>query len=447
MVRLGGWSPSYVLRMIRSDSQTSIVPTLHLNSAVCCVHAAPTASSSFYPAFLMCHPPRTDLLLCSIDTVAAVEMSGSPVLLSVDLVSVWASFLPVSDLFRASSVCSTFSSLLSNDRVWSPLLSSALALSTLPGPPPPLSPARLLFVPVPPTALASRLCREALSDHIRAVAVANGRRVSSSTSVTVIAIRRLPSSLQYHMRAAVRAMKSAGRAMLSEGADQMDCRCYELEWLAEKREWRVVEVGEAGSGCSVINTVDEASDSTDGSWEAVSDSWDDDTWQSVAELAEQLGSSDVCKQQYIRTFACSCHPQYRCDVLLAPQPPLPAPSPAADASPGLFNENHSSLLSYPALSPVPVCRTCRSSVAYWMSSQMTAYQTLRPPVQMRCVVRVNADEWDVCYGLYQHAVFLYKRIQMRWRYDRFNSGGSWQAVRVYRAHSGGYCNQLPANVE
>ena len=157
---------------------------------------------------------------------ASARMSASAVLSNFDLVSVWAAYLSISDLFRASCVSSTFCSLLSSDRVWSPLLSSALALSTVPPPPPSQTPLPLLSVPVPPTAIASRLCRDALTAHLREVAALNGRRKSSCPAVTVIAIRRLPSSLSYHMRAALRSVGST--ANLSAGADQIDCRSYEL---------------------------------------------------------------------------------------------------------------------------------------------------------------------------------------------------------------------------
>ena len=376
-------------------------------------------------------------------------MSVLAVLSNLDLVSVLAAYLPISDLFRASSVSTTLCSLLSNDRVWLPLLSAALALSTVA----PVSPSCLplpLSVPIPPTVTASRLCREGLFAHLRAVAAAHGHRtVSASTTATIIAIRRQPGSLSYHMRAALQGGSSAKR--VGEALNEIDCRSYELEWIAEKRDWRVAEVGEAGSGRSVLNAVDEgvinsgSTDSYDCKEEAGSCSWDIDETATTVEEAAQF--SDMCKQQYIRSFACSCHPQYRCFRILAPRSPLPAPSPAAkDAYPGHFNELSFPLLSYPALSPVPVCHICRTSVAVYLSSKLNSNSVSRSRFPVRCIVRVNACEWDVCYAHYEHG-WMYRRIQLQWRYDRLNSGGGWYLERLYRAHSGAYCNQLPVNVD
>ena len=377
---------------------------------------------------------------------------------NLDLVSVVASFLSISDLFRASSVSTSLSSLFSTERVWAPLLSSALLLSTVPPSPFLACPLPALSVPVPPSAVASRLCSAALSAHLhghgRAVA-ARGHRLSVSRSVTVIAIRRQPGSLAYHMRAALRAMVGASKGG-SVARDEVDCRCYELEWRAELRDWRVAEVGEAGSGWSVLNAVDEAANSSfsssssydDGKDEMVSDAWDDDTalHASTSVGAADKLDSDASKQQYIATFACSCHPQHRCFYILAPRPPLPAPAPAANAFPGLFSEHHASLLPYPSHAPLPVCSSCRSAVASFVSSSVTASSALHSSVQVRCVVRVNVHEWDVRYLQYECGC-VYRRVQLQWSYARVNSGGGWQVVRVYRAHSGAYCNQLPANVD
>ena len=60
------------------------------------------------------------------------------------------------------------------------------------------------------------------------------------------------------------------------------------------------------------------------------------------------------------------------------------------------------------------------------------------------MVRVSDREWDVRCEQYERGS-VYKRVQLQWRYARLNSGGGWQVVRVYRAHSGAYCNQLSAN--
>ena len=72
--------------------------------------------------------------------------------------------------------------------------------------------------------------------------------------------------------------------------DEIECREYEMEWSAEMRDWQVADIGEAGSGWTVLNAVDDVASSSSsssrgstvggsvfgGKHEAISDSWDDD---------------------------------------------------------------------------------------------------------------------------------------------------------------------------
>ena len=373
-------------------------------------------------------------------------MSALAVFANLDLVSVLASFLSVSDLFRAASVTAKLSSLLSADRVWSPLLSAGLAVSTVPEPPS-QSPPPSLSAPVPSTAKARRLCKEALLAHLRT----GGYGMKPPTHASVLAIRRLPGTLTYHMRSALQLEASAQATTTGEQQlSVLDCRSFELEWSAEKRIWTVVDLGPNGYGKSVLNTLDDTTDggssSSDTSRrsgvcerEAVSDAWDDSSSAPTLPTATEQDSGDASKQQYIRTFACSCHPQLRCHRILAPHAPIPVPTQAVDAYAGHFNELWMHVMPYPALDPVPVCRSCRGNVARWVQSN------LRPSAPVRCLVRVNAGEWDVCYQQGSERYFVYRRFQLQWTNNRqgLNSGGGWQLVRWYRAHSGAYCQQSP----
>ena len=92
-----------------------------------------------------------------------------------------------------------------------------------------------------------------------------------------------------------------------------------------------------------------------------------------------------------------------------------------------------------------MCSSCRVDVAACVSSALTDASASKSSVQVRCLVRVNAHEWDVRYLQYERGC-VYKRVQLQWNYSRLNCSGDWQVVRAYRAHSGAYCNQLPANV-
>ena len=107
--------------------------------------------------------------------------------------------------------------------------------------------------------------------------------------------------------------------------------------------------------------------------DAIFDSWDDDDSSrellaySPAELSTSSAcwrsSVDLCKQQYLAAYAGSCHPQHRCCRILPPRPPLSAPTPAVNTSPGLFSEHHANVLPYPPLSPR--CLSAKPAVCLW----------------------------------------------------------------------------------